>query len=300
MIDRFLLMIGAMKSGTTAIFHALSQHPAIAPCSQKEPNFFSHDDVRAQGFDWYRSLWDWSPEEHRWALEASTSYAKMPARPNAALAAHNFPAQFRFLYVVRDPVERIRSQYLHSLSEGWIGRPITQGVAPQALLFSNYGFQLRPYELSFGRDAILVVRYEDFRTDRAGVLRRISEFLGIDTTFAFRDPGPRNSSDLYRKKLFVKMLAERGAAPGAEVLQRILPLDFDAFREKCGVLANSAGHPVGVAAMQEEMRAAYTPTEAQAAEIRGLLRDDLLRFCDAWQLEPWEGLEEARAVSSAA
>ena len=51
--SNFALIIGAMKSGTTSLFHLLAQHPEIAAASVKEPNYFSSDDVYSKGWDWY-------------------------------------------------------------------------------------------------------------------------------------------------------------------------------------------------------------------------------------------------------
>lgn len=64
MIKNYVLIIGAMKSGTTTLFDLLSAHPAIAPCSLKEPGFFAFEDRWAEGFAWYESLFDFDPEQH--------------------------------------------------------------------------------------------------------------------------------------------------------------------------------------------------------------------------------------------
>ena len=78
-MNRYCLLIGAMKSGTTALYERLCQHPAIARCTEKEPNYFSNPEHYSRGIDWYQALWrDWDDDVHRWALEASTSYSKLP------------------------------------------------------------------------------------------------------------------------------------------------------------------------------------------------------------------------------
>ena len=62
----------------TTLFDALAQHPAIAPCTPKEPGFFAFEEVWAQGFDWYESLFHFDPHVHRFALDGSTDYTKRP------------------------------------------------------------------------------------------------------------------------------------------------------------------------------------------------------------------------------
>ena len=86
-IPRHLLIIGAMKAGTTSLFGWLAQHPAIAPSTKKETNFFSHGAAASGGPEDYAQNWNWLPNQHRWAMEASPAYSKLPARPNAAIAA---------------------------------------------------------------------------------------------------------------------------------------------------------------------------------------------------------------------
>jgi hypothetical protein len=247
-IDRFALLIGAMKAGTTALWWWLAQHPAIAPCRTKEPQFLCERANWEQGIERYLELWDWEPTRHRWALEASTNYSKLPVRGNAALAALRLPGEFRFLYMVRNPVQRLRSQYLHSLAEGWIEQPIGEGLSPQAVLFSNYRFQLEPYKVFHGREAIHVISYEAFRADPRATVRGVCEFLDIDPDFPFRDPGPQNSSGAYRRKL----------------IERIL-----------------------LAEAESELERRITPSAAQIEELRALLGPDLALFQEEWGVDPW-------------
>ena len=50
------MIIGAMKSGTTTLYHYIGMHPGVFMCFPKEPMFFSRDEVYARGLDWYFSL----------------------------------------------------------------------------------------------------------------------------------------------------------------------------------------------------------------------------------------------------
>ena len=79
---RFLIIIGAMKSGTTTLFRLLAQHPQIARPSEKEPHFFSRAERFENGLSHYQNLWKWRPGFHKVALEASTGYTKFPFDPN--------------------------------------------------------------------------------------------------------------------------------------------------------------------------------------------------------------------------
>jgi len=261
-IDRFALLIGAMKAGTTALWHWLAQHPAIAPSRVKEPQFLCEKANWEHGIERYLELWDWEPARHRWALEASTNYTKLPVRGNAALAALRLPGEFRFLYMVRDPVERLRSQYLHSLAEGWIEQPICEGLSPQAVLFSNYRFQLEPYKVFHGREKIKVLSYEAFRADPRTTVRAVCEFLEIDPDFPFRDPGPQNSSGGYRRKLLARILAERG-------------------------VELYCSDPEVLLSAEAELERRITPSPGQIEELRALWGPDLELFAEEWGVDPW-------------
>ncbi len=55
--------------------------------------------------------------------------------------------------------------------------------APQALLYSEhvrYVEQLRRFEAAFPRERILVLIYDDLRTDNDGTMRRVLRFLELD------------------------------------------------------------------------------------------------------------------------
>ena len=108
-IDNFALIIGAMKAGTTSLFKYLSQHPEICACQEKEPNFFASDINWSKGLDWYQNLWKWNQDLHKIALEASTFYTRLP-EANAAERIAQIKAKFKFIYILRNPVERIESQ----------------------------------------------------------------------------------------------------------------------------------------------------------------------------------------------
>ncbi len=287
MIDRFALIVGAMKCGTTALFHLLRQHPEISACSEKEPNFFLDPKGWPGGYEAYEALYEWDPARHRWALEASTNYAKMPVRPSAAPFVRRTGAEVRIVYVVREPVERIRSQYLHSLARGWIRRPIHEGVAPEIVLMSSYGFQMVPYEACFGRDAIHVVSYEAFRADPLSEVRRLCRFLEIDPNFPFQDVGSRNSSDGYLNELFARALNRHGLLPAPVDAAPFAHARFAAFRRHCALLLAEAGRDATVLdELEREVAREYTPSPEQAEAIRAMLREDLDRFAERYGIDP--------------
>jgi hypothetical protein len=183
-IPRFALIIGAQKAGTTSLFHYLAEHPQIAACSIKEPFFFSKDEIWARGLDWYNGLWDWNPEIHRYAVEGSTDYSYSGKAPATVDRIRSVDAEFRFLFVVRNPFDRIESHFGHAYRAGWDGRHMTidEAIDRRSWLLerSMYARQLDPYRERFGRDRIHVIDFARLVSSPAGVLRKIAEFLDID------------------------------------------------------------------------------------------------------------------------
>ena len=109
-IKNFALIIGSMKSGTSSLAAILSQHPQIVYSRRKEPSFFSKDENYRHGATYYQRNWpDFDANTHRYALDASTGYTKNQTRKVAG-RIRGYPADFKFIYILRDPVARILSQ----------------------------------------------------------------------------------------------------------------------------------------------------------------------------------------------
>ena len=190
MIDNFALIIGAMKCGTTSLFSYLAQHPQISACSEKEPRFFTNDKKWAKGFDWYQNLWNWNPIEHKVALEASVSYTRIPLRPNAAerIAELKEKANFKFIYIVRNPIDRIESHYTHGKAQNWAEtkQPLSEGINRHLIEVSQYARQIEEYYKRFPANDILLLNFEYLKTKPLNFVRKVCRFLDIDPDYKFQ------------------------------------------------------------------------------------------------------------------
>ncbi len=175
----FLIIMGAMKCGTTALFEYLRAHPAVCPSRIKEPGFFVSNELRARGLDWYFKLWDFDPATHRVAMEASTDYTKFPGRRDAPARIARALHDVRLVYLMRDPIARIESQFNHEIYEGRIDwdEPILSEriVAP-----SRYETQLRQYLSHVPRERMLLLDAAALAADPAAVVQRVCAFAGLD------------------------------------------------------------------------------------------------------------------------
>ena len=230
----FVLIIGAMKAGTSTLYDALSDHPQICPCVVKEPEFFSMHQGRSVEIERYEDLWqEYESGVHRYRLEASTGYTKFPQEPGVPSRIREYGLQPKFVYLVRDPVERIESEYNYCLTEPWFDptKPLTH---PDYMYISNYYVQLQVFQEHFDREDFLIVDFDDLREDVAGVERRTLSFLDLESTAASR---PRETVNATRQIPLAEALVRRSAigrslmrrAPravrraGAEVARRLSP-----------------------------------------------------------------------------
>jgi hypothetical protein len=179
MLPNFLI-IGAMKAGTTSLYHYLRDHPQVFMPSLKEPLFFSRN--WDKGLGWYESLF----EEAKEAIavgEASPGYTKYPHVPGVPARIAKLLPDVRLIYLVRDPVDRMVSQYEHRAKGG-----NARGLSLEEALLndeaycnvSSYAMQIDQYLEYFRPDQLLVLKSEDLKTDRIRTLRRVHEFLGVD------------------------------------------------------------------------------------------------------------------------
>lgn len=197
MIENFALIIGSMKSGTTSLFNYLAQHPEIAPCSQKEPGFFGRSNRFARGFDYYQNLWDWNSNVHKIALEASAGYTTIspttPAHNNKLNSAESIAefkeatnTNFKFIYIMRNPLERIESHYTHIQAWKYYDKPIAETDKTKILDISKYYMQIKEYYKRFDASNILLIKFEDMKKKPSDCLKKVCHFLEIDTEFEFK------------------------------------------------------------------------------------------------------------------
>jgi hypothetical protein len=88
----------------------------------------------------------------------------------------------RLIYVVRHPIERMKSHYVQLRVLGLEGDPIEKALAanPVYLSSSRYASQIEHYLEHFAREQLLVITAEQLRSERQQTLRRVLTFLGVE------------------------------------------------------------------------------------------------------------------------
>jgi hypothetical protein len=185
------LIIGAQKSGTSAIWHCLTDHPDVGK-TQKEKNFFN--------FGWDEGLKFYSEMFVKGKLngDATPGYLFMSVVPQRV--KETIP-NAKFIVSLRNPIDRAYSQYNHHIpkyttQKYWIDR--LKGKVPsfeEAIEFEkkklrghtfvrrgHYVGQLRNWFNYFSRDQFLIIKFEDFVKGNNKTMIDIQDFLGLKVT----------------------------------------------------------------------------------------------------------------------
>lgn len=179
-----IVIIGAMKAGTTSVFQYLASHPQVSRGKRKEPAFFTNGQYQ-NGLKWYTDLF---PENDKLKIEASTNYTKYPQFGPVAQRMHATLPDAKLIYLVRHPVDRVISQMHHlAISRGRttdiIGMDRIVNASGDAINISSYFYQLSQFLEYYDLSRISIQRFEDLLADPVHVMHQISRFLEIHTDF---------------------------------------------------------------------------------------------------------------------
>ncbi len=213
------LIIGAMKSGTSSLFHYLTQHPELVPAFEKEIHYFDQDEAsfggRTGALAWYRSHFPIKAmiPSRSLVYEATPKYLchETAARRIAAVVPNA-----RLVLTLRNPSDRAISHYFHtrcnppdpeSLHAAMCedlarcaSLGVTGGDASGTPDYTScvgrgvYRPQIERYLERFDRQDLHVIDSERFFEDPGPVLSSLFEFLGVRADVPIRDLAARNVS----------------------------------------------------------------------------------------------------------
>lgn len=223
------IIIGAAKSGTTALYRYLRQHPDIFMSDRKEPHHFSYTEETKKtngpsDYIWtaitdpveYENLFSEVKDEIA-VGEASPTYIYVPGTaeriyekiPNANLIA-----------ILRNPVDRAYSAYMHLIRDD----RETVNTFKEALALEDeriknnwgpiyhytragmYYEQLTRYYKLFPKEKIMVIIYDDFKKQPLKIIQQIFEFLGVDPSFVPDTSSKPNVSGVPKSTLMQDLL----------------------------------------------------------------------------------------------
>jgi hypothetical protein len=184
--DAYAMIIGAMKCGTTSLYLYLQDHPQICPAFKKEPEFFSENQSHKVDVEHYNDLFSFDISTHKYTLEASTGYTKYPQEPQVAKKIYEYGIKPKFIYIMRNPFERILSHISHVKFKKGESLPLLTIENEHLINTSRYFLQLEQYRQYFPVDNILVLDFDDLKKTPALVLENVYDFLGLPYSFPER------------------------------------------------------------------------------------------------------------------
>ena len=289
------LLVGAPKSGSSALHAALEQHPDLFLSRPKEPKYFLSPGVRPRG---QRGPGD-AHSAREWVWRTSDYERLFAGAPAGALcgestpfylwsrAAHRAIADVipavKAIAVVRDPVERAYSNWTHLWADGLEPEPdfltacrleakrAAAGWAPfwRYVELGRYGEQLEDLHRCLPRSQVLVLRYRDLLDEPAGSLDAVCTFLGVRTGILTAIP-PSNvgrwaedSPQARRLRTAIRLGAAAGSALPPAIWRR-------AERRLRGALQEGAGpRPRLDPAARRELQSRYRDDVALLERLTG-------------------------------
>src|SRR3984957_3477185 len=172
-----------MKAGTVSLSHYLGEHPDVflgRGGTFGEPNFFVAEQNWARGRSWYESLFDGAGSATAFG-ECSPGYTMAPLFGGVPERMAQVVPKARLVYVVRDPIARMQSMYMHQVSAGRERRAAETALPDDRYLGpSLYGFQLAAFLDYFDRSQVLVIASEVLRDRPREALTAVFDHLAVD------------------------------------------------------------------------------------------------------------------------
>ncbi len=218
------LVIGAAKSGTSSLHYFLGQHSQIELPFQKETHFLSgygssdfpenvyHNAVNSK--EEYLKLFDNKPNTLRG--EVCVSYLKEYETTIQNIEKFGYSSDFKIVAILRDPTLRAFSHYTELKGQKIEKLSFRSAIEKNLkgnhnrwwwqnyLQFSLYSIAIEAYSRHFGKDNVLLIKYEDFEKDSLLVVNQILSFLGVekldelDSSIRFKKSGIPKSYLLYK------------------------------------------------------------------------------------------------------
>ena len=193
------MVLGASKSATTTLYNILKNHDEIYAPSFKEPHFFNITKNFKKGLDWYENTYYNTTINYKAVIDFTPTYLYTP---NCAQRIYeNLGPDMKFIVILRNPVDRAYSHYLHSKRDGYENKDFMDALICEKsridisrqeddilseLRFSylaqgDYHRMLSDYLKYYSLDNFLIINFESEIANGLELTRiRIADFLDID------------------------------------------------------------------------------------------------------------------------
>ena len=177
MVD--FIFLGPSKTASTWIFEVLRGHPDVFVPVSKDVYFF--DKFYDRGTAWYASFFKDAPPG---SLRGELSHDYF-SNPEAIRRLHAYNPEIKLICCLRNPFERAYSSYLHLGRVGMFAGSFEEALQRFPFLADEgrYCTHLQHILTLFGRDAVLILDFDELEADPQRFARSIFRFLGVDQDF---------------------------------------------------------------------------------------------------------------------
>ena len=204
MNDPNFIIGGAAASGTSFLSEILIQHPNIfLPKNMRpEPHFFYKSWEFKKGIKYYRTKWFSDSNLNHIAIgERSSSY--LFGSKQVAEKIHAFYPNMRFIFILRNPIERVWANYRYTVLEGletnsFQAALLTEkkrikkqkGMWSEIQPFNYTGRSLcktnKEFLKFFSKKNILLIKSENLSANTDVELKKICNFLKVNDNFKYQ------------------------------------------------------------------------------------------------------------------
>jgi hypothetical protein len=224
------IICGAAKSATTSLFSALNQHPSIYMPRIKEVDFFSHR--YTENIETYKDYF-LKAKNNQIIGEASPDY--MFVKGSAKKIKKHLP-DVKLIFILRNPVDRAYSNYLHKQRDGEENRTFEVAINEELMSLQisheqnlKYGYlergfysrQLESFYNIFDKNQIMIIRFEEIEDDINIVCSRIFKWIQVDSMNINKSIVFSNSASSARFQYLNKVI--RGGGVIKKIVIKILP-----------------------------------------------------------------------------
>lgn len=216
------IIAGFPKCGTTSLFAYLREHPEVFLPERKEMNYFTNEiikklnsgpgdqlvnDTQVKTFEEYKKHYQKIKNE-KVIGDASPSYINFPDCYLTIKEKLNNP---KIIIVLRDPIKRTYSNYLHLYKTGRETLSFYEALSAEEerksnnfspfWYYKNHSLYYKKIvEANFFFTDVLIITQEELNNDTKSTLSKVFEFLKIDKTFIPKNLNVRyNTGGVYAK-----------------------------------------------------------------------------------------------------
>ena len=193
------ILLGAAKSATTTIYDILRQNLNVFAPQFKEPHFFNIDDNYEKGLSWYLNTYYKNSIDSKVVIDFTPTY--LYSKKSAERIFHSLGRGVKFIIILRDPVDRAFSHYLHSKRDGHEKESFERAIKLEQKRLSEYMLDndfiaelrfsyisqglyykmLKTYLKFYDLNDFLIINFDkEISNNMQVTLDRISKFLDIE------------------------------------------------------------------------------------------------------------------------